>query len=210
MPDLPPTSPVRPEPIDAVARVAEEPTPRAQERPQQAQPERGVQVEISLAARESLARAEVATRTLDSIEEELSLGEKSLEAAGREAFLESIREPSDPSTSAIADRIFTGIIGYVYDAFQLEEPNPSRAQLEEFAGAASRGLDRGLHDAASLLMAFGARREVVAAERAETFETVRNAVAHFAEEQMRPDRPEPSEPTERNTPDLFGGGSDSE
>jgi len=67
-----------------------------------------------------------------------------------------------------------------------------------------------LRDAASLLLAFGARREVVAAERAETFETVRNAVAYFAEEQMRPDRPEPSEPTARDTPDLFGSGAGSD
>ncbi|MBW2241475.1 MAG: DUF5610 domain-containing protein [Deltaproteobacteria bacterium] len=165
---------------------------------------------MSLAARESLARAEVAKRTLDRIEAELSLREESLEAAGRESFLESITTPRDSSASATAERIFTGIISYVYDAFQLEEPHPSRAQLEEFANAAARGLDRGLRDAASLLLAFGARREVVAAERAETFETVRNAVAYFAEEQMRPDRPEPSEPTARDTPDLFGSGAGSD
>ncbi|MCP5055564.1 MAG: hypothetical protein GY937_02445 [bacterium] len=207
MPELPPASPVRPEPVDAVLRVAEEHVPRAPLRREDAPVERGVRVEISLGARESLARAEVATRTLTLIEQELSLGKESLEASGREAFLESIMMPKDPSASATADRIFTGIISYVYDAFQLEEPNSSRAKLEEFADAAARGLDRGLRDAAGLLMAFGARREVVAAERAETFETVRNAVTHFASEESRP---EPSEPTARMTPDLFGSAGDSD
>ena len=207
MPELPSASPVRLEPVDAILRVAEEHVPRAPLRSEKAPVNRGVRVEISLGARESLARAEVATRTLDRIEKELSLGEESLEAAGREAFLESITAPKDPSAPAMADRIFTGIISYVYDAFRLEEPNSSRAQLEEFADAAARGLDRGLRDAASLLMAFGVRREVVAAERAETFETVRNAVAQFAEEQLKP---EPSEPTARATPDLFGSGANSD
>lgn len=207
MPELPLASPVRPEPVDAILRVGGEPEPRAPLRSEQAPVHRGVRVEISPGARESLARAEVATRTLGRIEEELSLGTESLEAAGREEFQESITAPSDSSASATADRIFTGIISYVYDAFQLEEPNSSRAKLDEFADAAARGLDHGLRDAASLLMAFGARREVVAAERAETFETVRNAVAHFVEERSKP---EPSEPTARETPDLFGSGADSD
>ncbi len=207
MPDLPPASLARPEPVDAATRVAGEAAPRSEVRPRHPSAERGARVEISMAARESLARSEVATRTLDRVAEELALDEEQLDAAGRESFQESSWTPQDLSTAATADRIFTGIISYVYDAFQLERPNPSREQIEEFVGAAHRGLDRGLRDAASLLLAFGARRDAVAAERAETFEAVRDAVVRFAEEQTRPDRPAPSEPREREMPDLFGSGS---
>lgn len=209
MPDLPSASPVRPEPVDAVPRVPADRVLRDQVQPQQAPAERGVRVEISLAGRESLVRAEVATRTLDRVAEDLSLGEEQLDAAGREAFLESISTPRK-SASAIADRIFSGIISYVYDAFQLEKPNPTREQLEEFVGAATRGMDRGLRDAASLLVAFGVRHEAVAAERAEIFESVRAAVVDFVEEQAHPGRADPSDPTARDVPDMFGNGADSE
>lgn len=129
--------------------------------------------------------------------------------AAREAFLESISTPKK-SASAIADRIFSGIISYLYDAFQLEKPNPTREQLEGFVGAATRGMDRGLRDAASLLVAFGVRYEAVAAERAEIFESVRAAVVDFADTQTRTGRADPSDPAARDVPDMFGSGADSE
>ncbi|MAE96044.1 MAG: hypothetical protein CL910_15410 [Deltaproteobacteria bacterium] len=56
--------------------------------------------------------------------------------------------------------------------------------MEKFVDASLRGLDRGLRDAANLLVAFGARRDQVAAERAETFRQVRDKVTEFAEQQI--------------------------
>lgn len=152
-------------------RASRAPAPRAA----------GSRVTISMAGREALARSEVAPRALDAIGKELSLPTERLDQAGREAFFESIRASDDLSTQATADRIHQGIITYLYEAFRLERPNPQREQIEQFVGAAARGLDRGLRDAAGLLLAFGARAEQLAAERAQTFERVREQVTEFAQ-----------------------------
>ena len=126
----------------------------------------------------------------------------SISAAGREAFLESIQSSDDLPTQATADRIHQGIITYLYKAFRLERPNPQREQIEQFVGATARGLDRGLRDAAGLLLAFGARQEQLAAERAQTFERVREQVTEFAKAQL--EETGGAGPTRSGDPDPTG------
>lgn len=225
MPELAttPTTPIRPEPLDPVQRASVDRalSERLSEREssRRAPAERGVRVEISSAARASLARAERAPKAPDRPAEDASFEVAQLDAIDNEITRRSEGASEGGSASTPApepaggvDRSFANIVSDAFGASQSEllvqsEDDAISQEIEEFVAAGSRSLG----EAASLLREFVARREVDAAERAETFESVRNAVANFADElQERPDRPEPSDPTARVSPDIYGGGGASE
>jgi len=193
MPVHPPSITSRSDPVDAIVRVGER-TGRPPTQPRTPTPHDGARVEISLAGQAALVRSETTQRVLDAVARELGLSVASQEQAGRADFLDRVRSPRDLSPEASARRIYEGIIGYLYEAFRLEHPNPRRQQIEEFVDASSRGLDRGLRDAASLLLAFGARREELAAERDETFRRVRDLLVRFEAEQLEGSKPVAAEP----------------
>ncbi len=204
MPVQPPTNAPRSASIESTAQVQSPEQSssyfKGQGPPAPHQPSEGVRVEVSLAGREALVRSEIAERTLGAIEEELGLAKEALEETGRDEFLESIRTPNDVSAESTAERVYEGIQSYIFDAFQLEHPNPNRERLEEFASASARGLDRGFRDAASLLIALGARQSQLAEERAMTFERVQTKVVDFAQDQLT--KAEEGKPQRAELPEL--------
>jgi hypothetical protein len=138
-----------------------------------------VRVRLSPAGREALARSEVAPRILDRVAEALGLETDALDAAGREEYLESIATPLDPRSEDTAEPILGGILSFVYDAFRLEHPDPSREQVRGFVARAVRETERGMHDAIDLLRAFTAREAELEAESARTLESVRAGLQRF-------------------------------
>ncbi len=203
----PTTELTRPAPVESVNRSTDAARESASQAPK-AQ-ERGVRVSISSDGRAALASAETTERALGTVAREIGLSEEAQESAGREEFLAKTRLPKEPTTEAIAARVYEGIQTYLFEAFQLENPHPRREQLERYADDAAKGLDRGLRDAANLLLAFGARREELQAARAETFERVRNHLTEFAEARAREAEvvPEPRDEIQLPELDLLGDGS---
>jgi hypothetical protein len=145
-----------------------------------------VQVRLSSAGREALARSQVAGRVLDRVTEALGLEKDALDAAGREEYLESIATPANPAAADAAGPVLGGILGFVYDAFRLENPDPSRHELRGFVARAVQGTDRGMRDAMDLLRAFSAREAELEAERARTLQRVREALESFADASTSP------------------------
>lgn len=207
----PTTELTRPEPVEAISpstSTTREPTFQAP----QAREGAGVRVSISTEGRAALASAETTERALGAVAREVGLSDEAQESAGREEFLASTRLPKEPSTEAIAARVYEGIQTYLFEAFQLENPHPRREQLERYADDAAKGLDRGLRDAANLLLAFGARRDELQAARAETFERVRNHLTEFTEARARESEAPEQAVREVHLPelDLLGDGSSTE
>ena len=201
----PTTEVTRTEPVDAISRS---PAPARESAFQAIRPreQAGVRLSISSDGRAALAQAETTERALDAVGREIGVSEESQAEAGRDEFLGSLRMPDEPSTKSIADRVHEGIQTYMFEAFRLENPHPRREEMERFADDAARGLDRGLRDAATLLLAFGARREELQAARAETFDRVYERLTEFAEERAR--EVENDAPREIHLPelDLLGDG----
>lgn len=145
-----------------------------------------VRVQLSSAGREALARSQVAPRILERVVEALGLEREALDAAGREEYLESIATPLDPTAANAAEPVLGGILGFVYDAFRLEHPEPSRHELRGFVARAVEGAERGMRDAMDLLRAFSAREAELDAERASMLQRVRDGLASFEKRALPP------------------------
>lgn len=138
-----------------------------------------VRVQLSSAGREALARSQVAPRVLDRVTEALGLKRDALDAAGREEYLESIATPLDPTAATAAEPVLGGILGFVYDAFRLDHPEPTRHELHGFVARAMEGAERGMRDAMDLLRAFSARQADLEAERASMLQRLREDLESF-------------------------------
>jgi hypothetical protein len=143
-----------------------------------------VRVRLSSAGLEALARSEVAPRVLDRVAESLDLETGALNAAGREEYLESIATPLDPRAEDPAEPILGGILGFLYDAFRLDHPEPSLHELRGFVSRAVEGTERGMRDAMELLRAFCSRQAELEAESAHTLQRVRSGLDRFAERML--------------------------
>lgn len=146
----------------------------------------GVQVRISGDGRQALVRSRMAPLTLSAIEEELGIESDKLRETEREAYLEELREAREQSTEGTADGILGGIIGYMYDAFQLERPDAGREELERFMSGVDQGLQRGLRDAMDLMRAFATRQDELRVEREEALARVRAGLESFAQREAQP------------------------
>ena len=163
---------VRPPPV--LGTEGERPHTEVTQRPA---PEAAVQVRLSSAGREALARSEVAPRILDRVAEALDLEAEALDAAGREEHLESIAIPPDAPMEDTVKPILNGILGYVYAAFRLERPN----EVQSFVERAVQGVERGMHDAMDLLRAFHSREAALEEESTLALESVRAGLDRFEE-----------------------------
>ena len=121
----------------------------------------------------------MAPRVLDRIAEALGLESGALDAAGRDEYLESIANPLDPGAENSAEPILGGILGFLYDAFRLDHPEPSRHELRGFVSQAVKGTERGMRDAMDLLRAFSTREAELQAEIAHTLQGVREGLDGF-------------------------------
>ena len=173
-------------PAEPVPRTGRGETPTRPDRVNPVERAGGVHVQISDAGRQALARSRVASVTLAAIEDELGVEPGAMEETEREAYLEQLRESQEAreaTSERAADGILGGILGYVYDAFQLENPDAGSEELERFREGVSQGLDRGLRDAMDLMRAFSARQDEVRALREESLERVRAGLEGFVEKE---------------------------
>ena len=108
-------------------------------------------------------------------------GSVDFEAAGKTEYLESIANPTDLSPEATAGRILGGITGYIFGAFELNNPEFTAADFESFNAAVTEGFERGLRDAADILRGMSVMTNALSQDIAKTTELVRDGLASFYE-----------------------------
>jgi len=134
-------------------------------------------VETTLSSGEaSLASADYDTALTNAYTE---LASSPFESAGKTEYLDSISNPSDLSAEATAGRILGGVAGYIFGAFQLQNPDFAFAEFEGFHAAVSEGFERGLRDAADILRGLSILTNEGSQGIAETTEIVRAGLADF-------------------------------
>ena len=107
------------------------------------------------------------------------------EEAGRDDYLASISDSTDPSPEATADRILGGIRGYIYRAFARSRPELTAEDLDTFEREARKGLERGLAQAGDLLEALGALSPDLRTSIDETADRVRTGLDTFLATERR-------------------------
>ncbi len=106
------------------------------------------------------------------------------EEAGRSDYLDSIANPTDLSAEATADRILGGITGYIFQAFQLDNPDATAEEFEGFFAEVTRGFEQGFAEALDVIQAAGALTDDFDADVHRTADLVREGLAQFHDEAL--------------------------
>ncbi len=137
-------------------------------------------VEISPQAERLRVQNRLLRSTLGEVEGEVfPAGSRALEEAGYAQYLASLRDESEGSAEATAERILRGIQGYIYRAFMVQHPGATPEDFERFKAAVIRGYERGLFDARSALAGLGGLEPELSEEIDHTKALVREGLREF-------------------------------
>ena len=147
------------------------------------------EIAISDEARGLRLEAELIRATFGGVEGAIfGLDDPLFEQAGRSEYLESIDAPDDLSAGGTAERILSGITGYIYRAFLLGQPAADVEDLARFKTETLRGLEQGLEEARGYIEALGDLTDGQSERISETEDLVREGLDAFferAEERLR-------------------------
>ena len=110
-----------------------------------------------------------------------ALVSEAFEAAGKTEYMESIAGATDQSAEATAARILGGITGYIFGAFQDQNPEFTEEDFDKFHVAVTEGFEKGLREAADILRSMSVMTNEVSEDIAKTTEIVRSGLAEFYE-----------------------------
>lgn len=115
----------------------------------------------------------------DALAQTSGLASAAFESAGKSDYLASIADATDVSPEATAGRILGGVTGYIFGAFQSNNPEFSKADFDKFHAAVSQGFEQGLREAADILRSMSVMTNEVSEDIAKTTEIVRDGLADF-------------------------------
>jgi len=91
-------------------------------------------------------------RLVTRVEQQTPAAQELFQAAGKADFEAKISQPGiDTSAEATAGHIVEGITGYIFGAFQLQNPDMTEADLLRFQEQVLSGFERGLEEAKDIL-----------------------------------------------------------
>lgn len=131
-------------------------------------------------------------RTFTHVEMEVSPAAQELfNASGKTEFQEKMQalmeagpEKMDTSPEATAGRILEGITGYIFKAFQSQNPEMTEEDFTRFQEQVLKGFETGLGEAKDILSGLNAMNEDLESQIGKTEELVRDQLATFFEEQL--------------------------
>lgn len=109
--------------------------------------EQGDRIEISAGARSFEAARVLVKRTFANLGEGPDQDAELYARAGKAEFEARFERQADFSPEGTADLILSGIQGYIYGAFELENPRPSAGDLDRFGVETGAGVVRGYQEA---------------------------------------------------------------
>jgi hypothetical protein len=129
----------------------------------------------------------VAERVLSRVESESLSGlspvhaRQSLQTAGQAQFLADLATQSDETATpeTMAGQIVQGITGYIFKAFQTNNPNLDSSTFQGFQEQVLKGLDMGLNDARDILTGLQVMTTDLADSLAETGQSARRQLETF-------------------------------
>jgi uncharacterized protein DUF5610 len=124
-------------------------------------------------------------RLVTRVEQQTPAAQELFQAAGKADFEAKIAQPGiDTSAEATAGRIVDGITGYIFGAFQLQNPDMTEADFTRFQEQVLSGFERGLEEAKDILSGLQALTPEIEDSVGQTESLVREQLSTFFEEMI--------------------------
>ena len=179
---IPPSKEIKLSPRPIMAKVYDQLAERGQSRGGRAAgPEQADSMELSPQGRAYTYARELVQKTLGRLASNLKGQNEQFRLAGSEAFQEKFEAHSDFSPDGTANLILSGVTGYIYGAYRMQNPDMTEEELEHFHAEATRGVRQGFEEAKGYLDAIDLFQGEVAENAKSTVDKVLTGLDSFVE-----------------------------
>lgn len=124
----------------------------------------------------------IVERVLTHSEAVSEVGEELFEQSGKPEFLAWAAGATDFSSQGVADRIFQGITGYIFNAFLQRNADPTPEDFAGFRSQVERGVAQGMAEAREILSSLSVLDENVTRRIDRTGELLNEKLADWFEQ----------------------------